>query len=143
MSLTVVIGPPASGKSTWVKERARVGDVVIDFDRLACALTADGADGHNHAGSVLKVAFATWRAAVDAALQASAHQKVYLIHSLPAEDVLKKYAGWGAEIVTVDPGREVVESRCRKLRPARSFDAVARWYKAIEPPENLETTREW
>jgi predicted kinase len=33
--LTVVIGPPAGGKSTWVLERAKPGDIVVDFDRLA------------------------------------------------------------------------------------------------------------
>jgi predicted kinase len=29
MGLTVVVGPPASGKSTWVLEQAKPGDVVI------------------------------------------------------------------------------------------------------------------
>jgi hypothetical protein len=143
VSLTVVIGPPAGGKSTWVRERAKPGDIVIDFDRLACSLTAPGADEHNHKGAVLKVSFAAWRAAVDAALKMSDQHTVYLIHSLPAEDVLSKYAGYGAKVVTVDPGREVVEARCARLRPARALEAVARWYRSVEPAEPVQTTREW
>ena len=31
----LVCGPPSSGKSTWVRERARVGDLVWDFDEIA------------------------------------------------------------------------------------------------------------
>jgi hypothetical protein len=44
--LTVVVGPPAGGKSTWVLERAGPGDIVIDFDRLAVALTGEGRVSH-------------------------------------------------------------------------------------------------
>lgn len=32
--LTIVCGPPASGKSTWVRERAAADDLVIDLDAI-------------------------------------------------------------------------------------------------------------
>lgn len=65
--LTVVIGPPAGGKSTWVRERAKPGDIVIDFDLLACALTGPGGDPHDHTPAVAAVTKAARRAAIDAA----------------------------------------------------------------------------
>lgn len=67
--LTVVIGPPAAGKSTWVLERAKPGDIVIDFDRLAVALSATGGDPHDHPPAVAAVTRAARTAAIEAAIK--------------------------------------------------------------------------
>jgi hypothetical protein len=42
----LVLGAPCSGKSTFVRERARPGDLVLDWDVLAAALS--GVSGHRH-----------------------------------------------------------------------------------------------
>ena len=34
----VVCGPPDAGKSTWVRERAKPGDLVWDFDDVAAVI---------------------------------------------------------------------------------------------------------
>ena len=36
--ITIVLGPPCGGKSTYVAEQAQSGDVVVDYDALAQAL---------------------------------------------------------------------------------------------------------
>ena len=41
LPLTIVCGPPASGKSTYVQERAASHDVVIDLDTIAQELCGD------------------------------------------------------------------------------------------------------
>lgn len=41
--LTIVCGPPASGKSRYVSERARASDMVIDLDAIGAALTGSTA----------------------------------------------------------------------------------------------------
>ena len=41
--LTVVVGPPCAGKSTYIRRMARSGDVLIDYDALARALGSDRA----------------------------------------------------------------------------------------------------
>ncbi|WMJ84472.1 HK97 family phage prohead protease [Oscillospiraceae bacterium LTW-04] len=41
MTINVIIGPPCSGKSTYVQERIKEGDIVSDYDRIARALTYD------------------------------------------------------------------------------------------------------
>jgi hypothetical protein len=39
LPLTIVCGPPASGKTTYVREQAGVGDVVIDLDEIRSRLS--------------------------------------------------------------------------------------------------------
>jgi hypothetical protein len=37
--ITVIAGPPASGKSTWLRSEARPGDLVLDWDDILAALS--------------------------------------------------------------------------------------------------------
>jgi hypothetical protein len=127
--LTVVVGPPAGGKSTWVMERAKPGDVVIDFDRLAVALTGPGGDPHDHAPAVAAVTRAARTAAIESAIKHSVTTQVYLIHSSPGQQRMAQYRDMGAEVVTVDPGRNVVRQRCKAERPQRMFAVIDEWYR--------------
>lgn len=129
MALIVVTGPPVSGKSTWVLAHATTRDIVIDFDRLATALTGDGAHGHDHAGPVHAVTRKARQAAIDAALGYAAQVDVYVIHSTPSRARLDHYRQLGARVVVIDPGRDVVMGRCKAGRPHRMQVAAARWYE--------------
>lgn len=127
--LTVVVGPPAGGKSTWVLERAKPGDIVIDFDRLAVALSGHGADPHDHAPDVTAVTRAARTAAITAALRHTGSTDVYLIHSNPGQQRMAEYRRLGANVVTIDPGRDVVRERCKTERPQRMFTVIDQWYR--------------
>lgn len=129
MPLTVVTGPPAGGKSTWVLERAMPGDVVIDFDRLAVALTGHGGDPHDHAPAVAAVTRAARTAAIEAALRQAGKTHVYLIHSSPGVQRMAQYRELGAEVVTIDPGRDEVRRRCKGERPQRMYAVIDEWYR--------------
>lgn len=129
MGLTVVIGPPAAGKSTWVLERAKPTDVVVDYDRLAVALTGNGGDMHDHAPAVVAVTKAVRAAAIEAALKQIRATDVYVIHSNPGYQRMADYRAMGAQIVTIDPGRDVVRQRCKSERPRRMFAAIDEWYR--------------
>jgi hypothetical protein len=127
--LTVVIGPPAGGKSTWVQEKAKPGDIVIDFDRLAVALTGPGGDPHDHAPAVAGVARAARNAAIEVAIKHAAQVDVYLIHSSPGQQRMAEYRAMGANVVTIDPGRDVVRQRAKGERPQRMFAVIDEWYR--------------
>lgn len=129
MALTVVIGPPAAGKSTWVGEHAKRGDLVIDFDKLALALAGPDADPHDHPPALMAVTRAARTAAIGAALKQASRTDVYIIHSNPSAERMADYQRAGARVVTVDPGRDVVRERCKTERPARMFAAIDAWYK--------------
>lgn len=127
--LHVVTGPPASGKSTWVREHAQPGDVVIDYDRLAVALTTGVDDDHDHSPVVRAVAKAARGAAVDAALAHTQRVDVYVIHSEPGHQAMARYHSVGALVHVVDPGQDVVLARCARERPHAMLVVAQRWYR--------------
>lgn len=129
VALTIVTGPPAGGKSTWVLQQAKPGDIVVDFDRLAVALTGTGGDPHDHHPAVTSVARAARTAAIDAAIKQAETVDVYLIHSSPGRQRMAEYRAMGANVVTIDPGRDVVRQRCKTERPQRMFTVIDEWYK--------------
>lgn len=150
MTLYLVVGPPAAGKSTWVRQRARSGDITIDFDAIASTLAPAG-DGHDHPDHVKAVTKAARRAAIDTAVSLADRNDVYVIHSTPGPATIQRYRRLGARVVCVDPGEDVVMERVGKERPWRMRLAAAKWYEGqragVMPyPSKLETgdsSRSW
>jgi hypothetical protein len=128
MTLFVIVGPPCGGKSTWVNDRARPGDLVVDYDKIANALTANGPFTYGFKKPLAQVAYLAREAAINEALRHVKTHEVFIIHSIPRPAVLARYRKHSAQIVTCDPGRDVVEARCRAERPEDSMGAVKRWY---------------
>lgn len=56
MSLTIVTGPPCGGKSTHIATHATPGDIVIDLDRIALALTTDDTTHHDYGTHIRYIA---------------------------------------------------------------------------------------
>ena len=125
-NVTVVTGPPAAGKTTHVREHAQDGDVIIDFDLIANTLAGKEEDNHEHAAHVQTAAKAARQAALDAAIKTSA--RVWLIHAMPSDTQRADYEKRGAEIVTIDPGKDVVMQRIKTERPERMAKAAGQWY---------------
>jgi AAA domain-containing protein len=146
MALYVVMGPPASGKTTYVTTRAKPGDIIIDLDRIAAALTAPGADSHQHGDAVKRVAHRIRQGAIAEALRHCAHVDVYIIHSKPRPEARAKYDRHHAQYVTVDPGRDVVLARCAEQRSTQARAAAMRWYDehtTDSEPTTVSASRTW
>ena len=137
-NMHVVIGPPAAGKSTFVREHAAPDDIIIDFDLLANALSNRHADNHKHSTTVKTVTKAARAAAVEKAC--SIGVATWMIHSSPAPSTLKRYEQAGATIHVVDPGKDVVMSRCKRERPPAMLIAAAKWYDARKQTQAKTTT---
>lgn len=125
--ITVVTGPPCAGKSAYVLDCAGPGDVVIDADRLALALSAEGTPDHGYPPYIRHVAIGARAAAVTRALHLVPEIKVWIIHTAPPRADLLKYRQCGARIVTIDPGMEVCLERAARLRPY-AVPIIRRWY---------------
>ena len=127
--LYVVIGPPAGGKSTYVRDNAQPGDITIDYDALANILTPASVDSHEHTAEVKKVTKAARQAAIEAAFTVANAVDVYIIQSTPSRELLNMYRRHGAEIITIDPGRDIVMARAKAERPWWMQGAIKRWYE--------------
>lgn len=150
MSLYLVTGPPAAGKSTWVREHAKHGDITIDYDALAVVLTPPGGRPHDHPAHVKAVTKAARQAAIDTALALTSVCDVYVIHSTPSARLIDHYLTHGAEVVVIDPGQDVVMARCKEERPWRIHQAAKQWYRdrpasklTSEPSKHDSTAMSW
>ncbi|MGU3650671.1 AAA family ATPase [Mycolicibacterium sp. A43C] len=147
MTLFLVCGPPASGKSTWVRERAQPGDITIDYDAIASVLTPSDGVTHEHPVHVGAVTRAARQAAIDTAIGISDHVDVYVIHATPSADLLARYTQLGAEVITIDPGMATVLARAKAERPAKMQGAVKQWYRENvnqrDEPSKIRSSHAW
>lgn len=111
--ITVVTGPPCAGKSTYVSEMAEPGDIVVDMDLIAAALTVTD-DVHVYSNEVRAVARDARRAAVASAMRVAANGvrlNVWIVHTDPSAEWLRRYRVAGARVKNINPGRDVCLSR--------------------------------
>lgn len=130
VTVRVVCGPPAGGKSTYVAQHAGAGDVVIDLDALANALRpATVPDSHDYPRHVRSVAIAARLGAIREAARLRRPVTVWLINTLPSAEQVATYARDGWELLTIDPGRETARHRALAAgRPQHALDGIDRWY---------------
>lgn len=147
--LYIITGPPASGKTTYIRERAQHGDITIDYDALAGTLTPQGGKPHEWPTEVKAVTKAARQAAIDAAIKHSATVDVYVIHSSPSPTLIARYRRLGAQVITIDPGQATVMARAKRERPWQIQQAAKQWYAQRQqtPPttgsEDADRSRTW
>ena len=129
MTLYLVTGPPASGKTTYVHHKAKHGDITIDYDTIAAALTPAGGDPYDPPAHIKAITKAARQAAIDTATQYSTTTDVYIIHAMPSDKLLEQYKARGANVIVIDPGEATVLARCKTERPWRMAQAAKQWYR--------------
>ncbi|WP_327160543.1 AAA family ATPase [Streptomyces zaomyceticus] len=140
--LFVVTGPPAAGKSSWIQAHATARDIVIDLDLIATSLAGPGAAQWNHDPTLLKVAHRARFAAIEEALSHRETVDIYLIHTMPSARALAKYRRYQAQMVTVDPGRDIVMQRIADMRDPAMTAVATRWYREAAKRTSHRTTRQ-
>jgi len=118
----VVTGHFCAGKSTFVRHHAEPGDVVIDLDRIALALTTEGTPDHDYPQHVAQVAIAARRAAIDEAIRRSRADggfDVWLVHAYPEDRDWATYRRIGAAIYEIEADAETLVARAAEGRPER------------------------
>ena len=148
--LIVVTGPPAAGKSTWIKAHARATDIVLDFDRIAQSISGPGAQAQYHSPVAEAVAQRMRFAALSEAKLHLDETDVYLIHTQPKGKALAEYRRLSARIVEIDPGRDVVMERIAAMRRPGMKSVATRWYRdrgtaadAVTQRVGSQSSREW
>ena len=125
--MIVVTGAPCSGKPTYIREHAQPGDIIIDLDRIALALTTDGTPHHQYGPHVRHTARAARTAAINAALHAhhATGCRVWVIDTWPKLNAWRKV---GAEVIVIDPGYGVCMARAVAERPGYVQQIIHDWY---------------
>lgn len=116
--ITVVMGPPCSGKTTYVRQNARPGDIIVDFDSLAFAM-GSGVE-HDHEQSYIIYACAA-RDAIVERLFRPPPARAWVI--LTSEDQAQRLGLHEAEWKVLDTPLEVCRERA--VRAGRSADTMA------------------
>lgn len=135
MTVYVVTGPPAAGKSTWVREHAKPGDITIDYDTLAHALSPElPHDVAQQPSHIAAVVMAARSAAMDEAITTHGYANpidadVYLVHAMPDRHALNRYRKHGCQIITIDPGYDECMRRAQDQRTPRQVAIVDDWYR--------------
>lgn len=128
--VTVVTGPPCSGKTTHISRHAKPGDVVIDYDLIAVALGSP--DSHDHPDHIRFIARQARHAAIKAALNAArGGATVWIIDSQPGPGRLRSYHQAGAVIVCLTAAKEELHRRAKEAgRPTRWHAYIERHHDA-------------
>lgn len=126
--LTVVTGPPCSGKTTHVQAERQPGDLVVDLDALAAALgyPADHITWDDPHPAVTAARIARARI-LDALLAGKVGGPAWVIDTAPTDRALLAYLNAGAQLVELDPGIGVCLERAA-ARPDGTADRVRAWY---------------
>jgi hypothetical protein len=134
VTVFVVTGPPASGKSTWVRAHAKAGDITIDYDDLVHALSPDvSSDPTEQPSHVAMAAMCARDAAINEAVDTHGYcgpinHDVYVVHAMPDRHALNRYRKHGAQIITIDPGYDECIRRAGAERTPRQVAMVQDWY---------------
>jgi dephospho-CoA kinase len=114
--ITIVTGPPCGGKSTYIKENAKDGDIIIDMDELARALVVGDVGNHDYSDEVRAIARAARKGAAKQAIIAGQGNRlgVWIIHTDPPAQDRANYKIAGARIVECSPGLQVCLERLKE-----------------------------
>lgn len=134
MTIHVVVGPPASGKSTFVATNAPPGTPRFDFDHVADTVAGDPV-GHDAGQPVIDAVLAMRRGLMGWALDAeTVVDELWIINARPSDNTIQRFAGAGAEFHLIDPGIDECIARAeREGRPDHTIDRIKQWYD--DPPD--------
>lgn len=138
-SIAVVCGPPGSGKSTYVRDRAKWGDLIVDVDALYQALS--GLPAYEKPEQLLPFVCSARDAVVDRLLRQSAIARAWIVATMPKKlerDLLRRRLG--AKVIVIETGTEDCMKRIgqdyrRAARAALWRGHVERWWSDYERDE--------
>lgn len=132
LDVTLVCGPPASGKSSYVMDRAQRGDLVWDLDEMVRTLT-HGLDPHEISVTTREIVRKVRATVMEEIAKASRNPKnelerAWVIWSLPKSHVRHGMANkLRAEVVVFEcPVERCVEHAIRDKRPEPFIARVER-----------------
>lgn len=133
MTIHVVMGPPASGKSTFVETNAPPGVPRFDFDKIASTIAGEDIK-HDSPPAVMDTVLAMRRGLMGWLLDPETSvEELWLINARPSDNTITSLASVGAEFHILDPGEaECIARAEREGRPDGTAERIRQWY--LNPP---------
>ena len=127
---TVVTGPPCSGKSTYILNNMAHGDVMVDFDRIAQAISPNSPN-YEYPDHIRELVRAMRLTAITHTLDTQTpNVRLWIIDTALNDhaEAIARYKRDGATVIELDPGMDVCIERAERERPAEIVSIIRRWY---------------
>jgi predicted kinase len=137
MKTTLVSGPPCSGKTTYIAERVRPGDVVVSYDAIADALSAEGTSRKAVRPFVLSAFFAVLQEQRRARLRGF-RGDVWIEQCAPRAEQRNRFVVLnGADVVVLETDAETCHVRALERygpgkRLTEYIDEIDKWWRIFE-----------
>lgn len=138
--LTVITGAPCAGKTTYVRQHALPGDIIIDLDAIAQALGSPVT--HDHEPGLRKVALEARAAAIKQAIVRHHRHgaRAWIIESAPDQARRGWYASHDARFVDLDASPEELHRRAAASgRPAAAHGQIDSFLARTDRPVQQRT----
>lgn len=134
--LTILCGPPASGKTTYIRDHAQPGDTVIDLDTIITGIDPD----YRHwstpeiDGQLLNRAIRV-RNAMLGSLKRKTEGNAWFIVAAPTQAERDWWAKTlGGTVILLHPGIEELKRRALSRGTPLSIEGIAKWERKAKQP---------
>lgn len=133
--LTIVCGPPASGKTTYIADRAHAADMVIDIDTIARTIEPKYVHWTGLLQGALLDKAIRVRNEMLASLSRARSGKAWFIVSAPTQ---AERTWWqeklGGQVVLLDPGASECKRRALHRGTPQAVNGIEEWYRKARSP---------
>lgn len=136
--ITLVYGPPGAGKSTYVQQRRKPEDLVVDYDLLGHALGSATREQHQELHGTINAA----RNAVLAQIRKgdTGARHIWIVSTNPRAPSMFPHH----EAIHLDPGRQVARERAVSGgRTDSALDLLDQWYSPTGGAPAGGPSRDW
>jgi len=138
-NIYLVMGCSCSGKSTYIRNNAKSGDLIFDFDKIHQALTIS--EKHQHNDIIKKYVFEI-RDAIFNKLKRDNNIKAWIINSSPLKDVRKKLVNQlNAKVIYIQRDKDDCLKIAENERPEEYKNYINNYFNdfdGFDDDENIE-----
>lgn len=135
ISLTIVCGPPCSGKTTYVEQHAGAKDLVIDFDTIARNIDPNYFHWRDNSNATLWRRTLRTRNELLGSLSRLASGKAWFIVSAPTQTEREWWCKMlDGEVILLNPGADECKRRAVQRGTPNAVNGVDKWFQKSRLP---------